>query len=246
VVLMVSRRRFTQSLLAAGALAAPRPSWAAAAPTLVELFTSQGCSSCPPADDTLARLGARADVAALAFHVDYWDHLGWKDPFAAAAHTRRQRAYRAAFANRSIYTPQMVFGGRVELPGQSEGAALRALATASARTSPGPSLLIRRMGGNDLRIEVGAGPVDGEMVVFAAVAGTTKATHVRRGENAGRRLVNTNIVTQLDMLGTYAGAARIIAWRADLAQAAKLVVWVQAQALGPVLAVAQLSIAERA
>jgi hypothetical protein len=247
VMPMSSRRAFTHSVLAAAVVAsAGRATRAAPAPTLVELFTSQGCSSCPPADDTLARLSTRPEVASLAFHVDYWDHLGWKDPFAEKAFTRRQRAYRAAFGNRSIYTPQMVFAGRLDLPGQGEGEALSALNRARALGAPAPSLLVQRQGEHEVRIEIGAGPVDQAMVVFAAVAGTTRSTNVRRGENAGRRLINTNIVTRLDVLGPYAGAARSIAWQPGLEGAAKLVVWVQPEALGPVLAVAQLRIAASA
>src|SRR5256885_1258006 len=85
--------------------------------TVVELFTSQGCSSCPPADAVLTELAKRRDVVALSFHVDYWDNLGWKDPLASAAFTSRQRGYRAALGLCQIYTPQMVIGGTAEMPG---------------------------------------------------------------------------------------------------------------------------------
>src|SRR5438105_11263765 len=83
----------------------------AQAPVVIELFTSQGCESCPPADAYLGELARRADVVALAFHVDYWDYIGWKDPYASSAATARQRGYAAALGARVVYTPQMVIQG---------------------------------------------------------------------------------------------------------------------------------------
>jgi hypothetical protein len=86
-------------------------------PVVVELFTSQGCSSCPPADEYLGELAHRRDVIALAFHVDYWDYIGWKDPFASPDFTRRQRAYAGALGLRGLYTPQMIVDGRADAVG---------------------------------------------------------------------------------------------------------------------------------
>src|SRR5262245_21873769 len=102
------------ALAGAAALAigiAPRP--AAADPVLVELFTSQGCSSCPPADQFLGELSQRSGVVALSFHVDYWDYIGWKDRFAKPEYTQRQKGYRDALNLRTLYTPQMVIDGRL-------------------------------------------------------------------------------------------------------------------------------------
>src|SRR5262245_19256854 len=99
------------ALAAAVALAAARAPVAAASPVVVELFTSQGCSSCPPADALLGELAARADVLPLAFHVTYWDRLGWPDSFGLAAATRRQERYAAWRGTRRVYTPQMMIGG---------------------------------------------------------------------------------------------------------------------------------------
>ena len=152
---MLNRRH---CLAAAAALGLSRPAWpAGTAPVLVELFTSQGCSSCPPADATLTKLALRDDVVALSFHVDYWDNLGWNDPFASRAHTRRQRDYARAFGNRSVYTPQMVFDGRLEGAVQSDGAAVDMLDRIGARPpSAGPNQLTRN--GKSVSIAMAALP----------------------------------------------------------------------------------------
>jgi hypothetical protein len=99
------------ALLTACLIILSAPSLAQDRPVLVELFTSQGCSSCPPADALLHKLARRDDVVALALHVDYWDYIGWKDTFAKAAHSARQRAYAREAGRRMVYTPQMIING---------------------------------------------------------------------------------------------------------------------------------------
>src|SRR6187431_1373326 len=109
-------------------------------PWAVELFTSQGCSSCPPADRQLGKLARRPDIVALSFHVDYWDYIGWKDRFASKATTERQRAYARTLKQRYVYTPEMVVDGRVHQPGINDGQIDAMLADARrqspARTTP--------------------------------------------------------------------------------------------------------------
>ena len=109
--------RFALILSALAALFVPQDGRAQPAPVVVELFTSQGCSSCPPADALLAELAGAEGVIALALHVDYWDYLGWTDSFAAPKHTERQRAYAKAAKSRTIFTPQMVVQGSERLKG---------------------------------------------------------------------------------------------------------------------------------
>jgi hypothetical protein len=112
---------------------------------VIELFTSQGCSSCPPADEYLAELADRGDVVALAYHVDYWDHLGWRDTLGSPANTERQRAYGGSFGSHSVYTPQAVINGRQHMSGAKRGdieATMRDLAGSGEGIQPDSSVLV--------------------------------------------------------------------------------------------------------
>ncbi len=102
-------------------------------PVVVELFTSQGCSSCPPADAFLGELARREDVLALGFHVDYWNYIGWRDPFSSPSHSQRQQDYARRFGENRVYTPQMVVDGRAEFPGGKRGTAFAEIERAARR-----------------------------------------------------------------------------------------------------------------
>lgn len=231
---MITRRHFVHTRVTAGLLAST-PARAANNLVLVELFTSQGCSSCPP-----------ADVVALAFHVDYWDQLGWKDPFSSPEFTRRQRRYRAAFGNRSIYTPQMVFNGSIEFPGQEEREAACAVTTAASRSEQRPVIALQHNTDNSVLVNIDQGSAASNVSVFAAVYGRVTSTNVPSGENAGRKLANVNIAKSLERLGTHGGIPTQLTWRPDLANAAGVAVWLQPENLGPVQAVAQLRVSDAA
>lgn len=206
---------------------------------MIELFTSQGCSSCPPADAVLGALADRDDVVALSFHVDYWDNLGWKDPFAAPQYTARQKAYRVAFHNAQIYTPQMVIGGRAEMVGQDRKSVERSVGDVATKAQGGPDIKIGRDGTGG--VTIGAAPAFTTITVWAAAYQPRHETAVRRGENAGRGLVNTNVVRKLVALGTYTGAATTFPLPAAFAGADQgIAVWLQADSLGPIAAAAKV------
>jgi hypothetical protein len=176
-------------------------------PVLVELFTSEGCSSCPPADALLSRLGRTqpvrgADIIVLEEHVDYWDRLGWKDPFSSAAATARQNEYGEAFGGSQVYTPQMIVDGRAEFVGSSDTDALRAIRTASQTAKPAVQLSWEKDETLAIHIEPlnNAGKRDGQQV-FLVVAENMLHSDVKRGENAGRALEHDGVVRQLMPLG---------------------------------------------
>ncbi|KEO56495.1 DUF1223 domain-containing protein [Thioclava pacifica] len=165
-----------------------------AGPVVVELFTSQGCSSCPPADALFEEIAERPDVIALALHVDYWDYLGWKDPFGKPEFTARQKAYALAAGERTVYTPQMIVEGREALVGPQRTDLLAAITREAEEAQP-VKLTIEGQGG---RYEVSLSPVDGasEPAVVQVVRYQPQATvDILRGENAGRTVTYSNIVT---------------------------------------------------
>ena len=179
---------------------------------LAELFTSEGCSSCPPADALLARLDATqpvegAEVIPLALHVDYWNQLGWADPFSSHQFSERQGEYAAAFGNQDVYTPQMVVDGVKEFNGGNASLAQEAIGKA-AREPKGEVLLTRAPSQVEgfvritAQIEKFPKPTDGETVnVLLALTESGLASDVARGENSGRRLTHVGVVRSLKSLG---------------------------------------------
>jgi len=185
----------------------------ASTPVLVELFTSEGCSSCPPADALLSRLGRTqpvpgADIIVLEEHVDYWDRLGWKDPFSSEAATSRQGDYGTAFGGSQVYTPQMIVDGRTEFVGSSDTDALRAIRAASK--NPKPAVQLSWEQGDTLAIHIeqlkNAEHGDGPQL-FLVVAESMLHSDVKHGENAGRALEHNGVARQLLPLGKIDTAA---------------------------------------
>jgi hypothetical protein len=206
-------------------------------PVLVELFTSQGCSSCPPADRVLELVARRADTLALSFHITYWDDLGWKDPFSAPAHTERQKAYRLTFHNDQIYTPQMVIGGLTEMVGQDARMVTAAIGRVAQSRPAGPGLTLRRDGKVTLSVDAAAG-IPAATVWLAAYAPHAE-TAVRRGENSGKMLASTNVVRRLVALGPYSGSAADFTAPADFARDDEgVAAWVQANPTGVIFGAA--------
>ncbi len=180
----------------------------AGAVVVLELFTSQGCSSCPPADALLSGLGGseqwRERVVPLAYHVDYWDGIGWRDPFSQPAWTQRQQAYARAFGAGQVYTPQIVINGGTECVGSQERCVLQAIEQSRARAPEGRvalSLNRPEPGGRTVQVRVTAerspGLSERELRLMVAVFESGLTTPVARGENAGRTLRNDFVVRRL-------------------------------------------------
>jgi hypothetical protein len=169
---------------------------------VVELFTSQGCSSCPPADKVLAALAGRDDVVALGYHVDYWDYLGWKDTLGSPENTARQYAYRLSLNTSTVYTPQAVINGASHENG-ADGTAIEA----SLKKPLPVTLDIVRMRGS-VKIQVPAGNTGGRNVHAIMVRyGADRTVAVERGENGGRDIRYANPVTGIQTLGMWHGEA---------------------------------------
>jgi len=207
-------------------------------PVVVELYTSQGCSSCPPADALLRELSPRDDVIPLALHVDYWDYIGWKDSFADPAHTERQKAYSRAAGHGTIYTPQMIVGGRDHVVGYKP---MRLAELIEAHHAQAPAIeltLVRADGVLRIAARMLAAP-SGDMVVQLVRYTPEETVEIRRGENAGRSLTYANIVTAWQVLGEWDGAEPL-SIDTELSGAAPVVVLIQQAGHGPVLAAARL------
>ncbi len=201
------------ALAAAAALAAPLSDARAEGLAVVELYTSQGCSSCPPADRLLGELAKRDDVLALSFHVDYWDYIGWKDPFALPESTTRQRAWAQRFGERYVYTPAMVVHGLSQVGGARPTWVRRMIETAHGEAMPAPVSIARAGDGAEIRF--GDGMVDGPADVYLALYDSSHTTDIRRGENGGRALTYTNVVRGWRKIGTWDGKAGTIAVSAE-------------------------------
>lgn len=179
-----------------GAVAQPRP-------VVVELFTSEGCNSCPPAEAYVGQLSTRSDVLALAFHVDYWDELGWRDRFALSQSVDRQNLYARNLHRSSVYTPQLVIDGRSD----SVGADGREIARALSERRDGVPITVSLRDGEVL-VDVGARPElpASDVVLIAYLRHAVSA--IGRGENAGRTLEEFNIVRGVRTLGAWKGESR--------------------------------------
>ena len=176
-------------------------------PWAVELFTSQGCNSCPPADTFIGKLAKRPDIVALSFHIDYWDYIGWKDPFASRDTTERQRAYARVLKQRYVYTPEMVVDGLGHDTGREPGPIEALLAKAQALSSRRATPELSRTVGGPLSIKLAAfalqgGPAD----VTLAVYDRRISTPVASGENQGRTLENFNVVRHLEVISRWDGS----------------------------------------
>jgi hypothetical protein len=209
-------------------------------PVLVELFTSQGCSSCPPADALLADLAKRPGVITLAWHVDYWNRLGWRDPYASAAATDRQRAYRDALKLPNLYTPQMIVQGAHDIVG-TQGLAIDR-AVDAARRQDGVAVQARWQQDGSIAIELPASATTG--TVRIVTYDRAQQHDVTAGENAGRRLGTTHPVASSTTPARWTGDATTLTARPALTPASEgVVVLLQSDDLR-VLGAASLPVAD--
>jgi len=207
-------------------------------PVVVELYTSQGCSSCPPADALLAELALREDVIALALHVDYWDYIGWKDSFASPENTRRQRAYARAAGQRMVYTPQMIVDGEDHVVGYKPMQLAKLIQDHAAAPMPLEISAVRN--GDSILITADAArEAQGDMVVQLVRYTPSSTVNIRGGENAGKTIDYKNIVTEWRVLGGWNGV-RPLEMRAEAVGDSPVVIVLQKAGHGPILAAARL------
>jgi len=175
----------------------------AQSPVVVELFTSQGCAACPPADKLIYELTKRDDVIPLALHVDYWDYIGWKDEFGNPAYSDRQRGYASEGGRRSVYTPQMIINGTTDIVGARAMDLTKAIAEQSAKPSP-VSLKVSRTD-DVLAIAATSSQMRENMVVHLVRYQPERTSAIKRGENAGKTLVFANVVEDWKILQEWDG-----------------------------------------
>ncbi|MBC6440686.1 MAG: DUF1223 domain-containing protein [Rhodospirillales bacterium] len=193
-------------IAATAALAIGAGPASAESPVVVELYTSEGCNSCPPAEEYLFDLRERDNVIALAFHVDYWDYLGWKDRFASEAFTNRQRGYARAMGEPMIYTPQLVVGGAQHVVG-SDRRRVDAVIDHAAQQPAAIAIGMAWSESRALTISIPEADYDGNATIWFARYILDAESDVTSGENAGKHLVHANIVDELTAIGMWNGAA---------------------------------------
>lgn len=205
---------------------------------VVELFTSQGCSSCPPADRILEELADRDDVIALSYHVDYWDYLGWADELADPAFTGRQRDYARAKGERTIYTPQIIIGGADHVIGAKAMKIANLIQAHHDRTAP-VEVALKRQGGEVTVSARAARRLPQTATVTLITYLPSRTVNIRKGENAGRTLTYRNIVQGWTPVGKWDGAGEFRVSRTMPADM-PVVVLIQEGSAGPILAAARL------
>ncbi len=208
---------------------------------VVELFTSQGCSSCPPADALLKTLADDPSIIAVSLPVDYWNYLGWKDTFASPRNTERQRNYARARGDGAIYTPQAVVNGLIPVNGASKDAIENAIVTTLKTAGPTQVAVRFWQERNTLNFALGSdipGHAPREATIWLGVVQMSGLVPVKNGENAGKTLTYTNIVRELTPIGIWKGQPLLVQLpRAAMMQAdvQKIVVLVQEGRSGPII-----------
>ena len=214
---MIKRMNLGALLIAAALVAVPLSVRADGPKVVLELFTSQGCSSCPSADAFLGELAeARDDVVALSFHVDYWDYIGWEDRFATAETTARQRDYARALGIAYVYTPQLVIDGARHVVGSNRGAVNDAIAVSKAIKARRVPVTLTSSGSDRLTVEIGRSEgYYGDATIWLVSVDRQHTTTVDAGENRGRTLINFNVVRDYRPIGRWVGGAMTLEFGPD-------------------------------
>jgi hypothetical protein len=182
---------------------------------LLELFTSQGCSSCPAADKLLGELAADPSLVAISVPIDIWDYLGWKDTLANPKHSARQRAYAKARGDREVYTPQIVVNGATQVLGSDAGAVERAITVTDRNTAVMSTAVALTLHGTALKVDVSALKDHGGGEVWLCPLTRSIAVNIARGENHGHTVTYHNVVRRWIKLGSFAGTEAL--WNVPLA-----------------------------
>ena len=243
-------------LAAIAAVGLRAPVQAPRTPVLVELFTSEGCSSCPAADALLEKLMREqavenAEIVPLSLHVDYWNRLGWRDPYSSKAYSTRQQQYTKIFGDDKLYTPQVVVDGREEVVGSEEAAIKRTITAAASRPHLALKVTARPMPGSvSLAIDLPAAPEGEAIDVLVALTEDDLSSAVTRGENKGRTLTHVAVVRKLQTLGSLERDAFVAEGRITIEPAWKpskmrAVCWLQGRSSSRVYGTASVSVSAR-
>ena len=191
----------------AGSAGVAAPAAADGRPVVVELYTAQGCPLCPTADAFLADLAGRDDVVALSFHVNLWDFIGWKDPFASPATTRRQEVYAERMGVSFVYTPQMVIDGVLQGSGNDRAQVEGMIDSATGVHKPWVNVALEQVSARRVRVLLPESEYGGEAEVVLLRIDARHETAIKKGENRGRKALNVNVVRQMKPVTTWQGQA---------------------------------------
>ena len=233
---LISRRHALKLGLAASLV----PSFARAAetPVLIELFTSQGCSDCPPADKLAGELMSQPGLFVVSMNVDYWDYLGWKDTLGKPEYSKRQADYAKSRGDGEVYTPQMVINGAAHAVGSNRSAVEGAIATARQR----PLVVPVSVAQSSDKVTVNVGLASGSGKVFLMALAPKVSVPIGRGENAGAKITYYNVVRKLIMLGDWDGSAKTLTILKPAGDATQFLAVVQKSEAGEVLGLGSLTI----
>jgi hypothetical protein len=235
-------RRAALALGAGALLGAPLASAAPAHPVLVELFTSQGCSSCPPADKIAAELARNSNIIVASFNVDYWDYLGWRDTLAKPEYSQRQYDYAKSRGDGSVYTPQMVINGAAHAVGSNHGEVTKHIAEAAK--TPLAVALSLDVSGKDIHVTVPKHAYEGEATLWLMAVEAQVKQKIERGENAGSSITYVNVVRNLVPAAMWKGESYEGSWMRNAVMppnCKSCIAVLQQGKVGPVLGLASYS-----